>query len=271
MSPKCQFKGAEFIPSRVSGELDIGEEVDRFGFSFGDYLLTAVKNQQVVKLDQLMSNGFDHSGACSTHWDFTRWKAEAKRLDSKANTSDTQGSFVRTKINTPPTTIATPSTSISASSSCARPTMTDNNTSSIPWPGDVYILRSKATGEVLTLNEGKTAMVKPGGRDSIHWACVEKGGWLGFRNPVSGKFLGHDRGGYLICNADVQRGWERFCVRMKPDEGFVLYMTQYDDLWPVGLKEVPAEVKKGEKARKGDMRLAKIEKGKPMIWEFVKV
>src|ERR1700712_4541908 len=80
-----------------------------------------------------------------------------------------------------------------------------SNSSSVPWSGHIYIIRSAITGQVLTLLEGNLVMAKPGGRGSIHWACVEKNGWLGFRNPVSGKFLGHDQVGNLRCIVDQQK------------------------------------------------------------------
>jgi hypothetical protein len=143
-----------------------------------------------------------------------------------------------------------------------------SSSSSVPWPGHLYIINSVVTGQVLTLLGGNLVMAKPGGRGSIHWACVEKNGWLGFRNPVSGKFLGHDQEGNLRCSVDQQNNWERFCVRMKPEGGYVLYMTHYNDLWTVGLQEQKVDVKTDKKAAE---KLAKSEKGEPIVWEFVKV
>jgi hypothetical protein len=182
------------------------------------------------------------------------------------NFSETQSSADIT-INTPPESSSHRTETMDGPESINSATIA----SSVPWPGDLYILRSTTTGEVLTLLEGNVIMSKPGGHGSIHWVCVEKGGWLGFRNPVSGKFLGHNQEGFLKCHADVQKGWERFCVRNKPTGGYVLYMREFENLWGVGLRDQAVEVKKGEKAKQPDQMLAKIEKGEPMIWEFIKV
>src|SRR2546421_11330502 len=63
---------------------------------------------------------------------------------------------------------------------------------SVPWPGSTFIIRSVSSGKVLTLLDGQVVLGLLGGRGSIHWECVETSGWLGFRNLVTGKFLGHD-------------------------------------------------------------------------------
>lgn len=207
-----------------------------------------------------MSNWDDNEGEDHEHWD---------ALVNNLNRAKFSGIQSSTDI-----TVSTPS-----ESSAHRTEIMDDLesvdsvtiASSVPWPGSLYILRSATTGEVLTLLEGNIVMSKPGGRGSIHWACVEKGGWLGFRNPVSGKFLGHNREGFLKCNVDLQKDWERFCVRIKPTGGYVLYMTNFENLWAVGLRDQAVEVKKGEEAKKAVKKLAKIEKGEPMTWVLVKV
>ncbi|KAF2421499.1 hypothetical protein EJ08DRAFT_515303 [Tothia fuscella] len=74
-------------------------------------------------------------------------------------------------------------------------------TSSVPWPKSTFIIRCVSTGRVITLLDGQVQLGSPGGRGSIHWACVETKGWLGFRNVVCGKFLGHAESGMLRCTA----------------------------------------------------------------------
>ncbi|KAI9652463.1 MAG: hypothetical protein M1829_001647 [Trizodia sp. TS-e1964] len=97
--------------------------------------------------------------------------------------------------------------------------------SSVPWPGSTFIIRSV--------------------------------GWLGFRNPVSGKFLGHDKKGRLCCIAQRIQGWERFCVRIRPEGGYLLLMTEWDSMWPVGIKEEDV--------------LAKSLNSWGFVWQFVSV
>lgn len=139
-----------------------------------------------------------------------------------------------------------------------------STSTSVPWPGSTFIIRSILTGHVLTLLDGKIILAPPGGRGSIHWSCVENKGWLGFRNTISGRFLGHNKNGRLCCVADRQQGWENFCVRMVPDSGYVLLMTHFERLWKVGLK-VEGD---GEKLVK--MNAAEAEEGK-VEWDFIKV
>jgi len=134
--------------------------------------------------------------------------------------------------------------------------------SSVPWPGSTFIIRSASSGHVITLLDGEVVLAPPGGRGSIHWTCVDTKGWIGFRNTVSGRFLGHDKDGKLRCQADRQQGWENFCVRLRPEGRYVLLMTHFERLWNVGIK-----------VERGVDKLAKIdnEKSDGLAWEFVKV
>src|SRR6266487_2794649 len=46
------------------------------------------------------------------------------------------------------------------------------SSSSVPWPGSTFIIRSVSSGQVITLLDGQIVLAPPGGRGSIHWACV---------------------------------------------------------------------------------------------------
>lgn len=138
----------------------------------------------------------------------------------------------------------------------------DSSTSSVPGPGFTFIIRSVSCGRVIKLLNGQIVLTQPDGYGSIHWACVETKGWLGFQNFASGKFLGHDIHGRLCCSAGRHRGWERFEVRQRREGDYVLLMTNYEDLWPVGFN-----------VEQGGEYLAKINKGGSggIIWEFIEV
>ncbi|OWP00735.1 hypothetical protein B2J93_8426 [Marssonina coronariae] len=174
------------------------------------------------------------------------------------------------------------------------PSVDLKESSSVPWPGSTFIIRSVSSGRVVTLVEGRIELAPPGGRGSIHWACVQKMGhlkilipntfapnpehphpvkigyemvltlmeWLGFRNPVSGRYLGYCGNGKLRCEAGKQKGWEDFCVRLTPEGGYVLLMTHDEKLWYVGSVN-----------DHGMEKLAKVsERVKDaIVWEFVKV
>jgi hypothetical protein len=178
------------------------------------------------------------------------------RLDPKP-ISEPDNSTVNTA-TTPPETVATDLMDDHHDPfSGAKP-----SSSSVPWPDSTFIIRSVSSGHVITLRDGQVVLARPGGRGSIHWACVETKGWLGFRNTVSGRFLGHDKKGRLCCSAEQHQGWENFCVRMTPEGGYVLLMTHFERLWYVGIM-VEQGVEK--LAKIGDRRFAGI------VWEFVKV
>ena len=140
---------------------------------------------------------------------------------------------------------------------------TGATSSSVPWPGSTFIIRSTTSGHVITVLDGKVTLAPPGGRGSIHWVCVETKGWIGFKNLVSGRYLGHNVEGKLCCSAAKQLGWENFCIRPRPDGGYLLQLTHFERLWTVGVK-----------MEKGVEVLAKIEVGGPheiITWEFIKV
>ena len=130
----------------------------------------------------------------------------------------------------------------------------------VPWPGSTYIIRSVSSGHLMTLLDGQVLLTQAGGRGSIHWRCVETKGWLGFQNTVSGKFLGHDKNRKLSCFAGRHREWEYFCSRPRPEGDCVLLMQHWDSLWQVGIQE-----------EQGEEKLAKIEDGDGVGWEFLEV
>lgn len=136
----------------------------------------------------------------------------------------------------------------------------NSSTSTVPRPGFTFIIRSVSCGRVITLRDGQIVLTQPGGCGSVHWACVETNGWLGFQNVASGKFLGHDIMGRLRCSAEQHSGWERFHVRPRREGDYILLMTNWDHLWPVGIK-----------VEQGVEYLAKINEAGSggAIWEFI--
>lgn len=110
----------------------------------------------------------------------------------------------------------------------------------------------------------------PGGIYPYRWRCVDNGGWLGFREPGSQCFLGYDKNEELCCEVRWQKEWENFCVRHRPEGGYSLLMSHYDNwtmiawkkLWSLGIKVV-----------NGSEKLAIIEDSQcdSTVWKFVKV
>ncbi|GAB7366887.1 hypothetical protein MBLNU230_g1249t1 [Neophaeotheca triangularis] len=135
---------------------------------------------------------------------------------------------------------------------------------SVPWPGSTFILRCITTGRLLTLLDGSIILASPGSGGSYHWECIEHKGWLAFRSRISGRFLGHNKNGRLVCTADKQQGWENFTVRPTPEGSYLLFMTHHERLWRVGLKLEEGGVEKLFKMNAADAREAAIE------WDFIK-
>ena len=136
-------------------------------------------------------------------------------------------------------TIYTPSESVATYFPNDYDWPADSKSSStlVPWPGSTFIIRSISSGDVITLLDGQIVLKQPGGSGCAEWTCVKSKGWLGFRNVVSGKFLGHDKQGMLCCEAGRHLLWEFFDVRPGPDGGSVLMMAHYERLWHVGTKK----------------------------------
>lgn len=105
-----------------------------------------------------------------------------------------------------------------------------------PRAGSTFIIRDPRSKLVVTLNEGwlgmapgerEDAIVNPYNGRGSHWCCVENNErWLGFKNKVSGTFIGHDNRKNehwrFIATVDQHRDWEFFCVRQHPDGGHEL-------------------------------------------------
>jgi hypothetical protein len=148
----------------------------------------------------------------------------------------------------------------------------DSSTSSIPSPGFTFVIRSVSCGRVITLFNGKVILARSDGRGSTHWACVENGGWIGFQNCVSDKFLGYDKDGRLCCSAKEQKDWENFDFRQRREGGYVLLMLHVGEhwkdlwhgreLWHVGVK-----------MEQGVENLTKIGRGGSggIVWEFIEL
>lgn len=91
---------------------------------------------------------------------------------------------------------------------------------------------------------------------------METKGWRAFRNSTSGRFLGHNIKGRLVCDSGRHLGWENLCITMTPEGYFVLLMTHWERLWYVG-----------SVAENGVEKLAKIgeRSSDAIVWDFIKV
>ncbi|KAI1394472.1 uncharacterized protein F4822DRAFT_48506 [Hypoxylon trugodes] len=100
-----------------------------------------------------------------------------------------------------------------------------------PYPGQTFIIREHNGNRLITLVEGEVrARENIGEQGGWHWVCVEQRGWLGFRNPVSSTYLGHDTQGAFWAKYKHHIIHESFCARRHPNGGYVLLMRHDDEL-----------------------------------------
>lgn len=108
----------------------------------------------------------------------------------------------------------------------------------VPQPGKIYKIHNLQNRKRIALVEGGLQLVpaQSGHRESgCYWSCVEKGGWLGFRNVVSGTYLGSSHEG-LRAQVTHHKAWEHFCVRHNGEGGYIILVknTAGDELWKLG-------------------------------------
>ncbi|KAJ8131418.1 hypothetical protein O1611_g2212 [Lasiodiplodia mahajangana] len=173
-------------------------------------------------------------------------------------------------INTPThTSTASPSNSAHDKESTASPesssTFTMNNAvASAPEPGETYMIRECSSERALTLVDGKpTVLLNEGTRGGWHWKCEEHpNGWIGFRNAVSGRYLGRDdNGGYMV-EATKFDHWESFVLRPREVGGYNLCVRFRDKLKPMGIVDADGPTPKLVDAKSPDQAAR---------WEFVRV
>ncbi|KAI0908763.1 hypothetical protein F4823DRAFT_597635 [Ustulina deusta] len=122
-------------------------------------------------------------------------------------------------VNTP-----THTTDDDASVSCATFTTNDDGIASVPVPGRTYMIGDFDTGRAIIMEEGHLSLkLVSGTSGGWHWHCVERdGGWLGFREAVSGNYLGRDGRGGFQAKFKHFDGWESFCLRPLEEGGYHL-------------------------------------------------
>ncbi|PQE24592.1 hypothetical protein CJF31_00011245 [Rutstroemia sp. NJR-2017a BVV2] len=160
-----------------------------------------------------------------------------------------------------------------ATSTAAAPTPTETITpfeypfpvpslhTGVPVPGSTFLIRALHTHQVLTLSEGHLHLEpQPPPAGGWHWACIERDGWLGFRNCVSGTFMGHDGKGGFHAKVTHHKCNEWFVTRAVPGGGHLILILHGDKWRRMGVAEGGREVLEVEKAGT-----------EGTVWEFVKV
>jgi len=142
----------------------------------------------------------------------------------------------------------------------------DNNQSSTPWPGRVFIIRSRANGKVITFLNGKIILEAPGGLGTFRWRCTQNKGWMGFQDPASAMYLGCSQSEWLECVVPHHRDCEYILPQKRPDGGYVILMLKGGELRPLATESKEDKMEEVEQK----VKLAKWE-SEEIAWDFIEV
>ncbi|KAL6799397.1 hypothetical protein GGI42DRAFT_327513 [Trichoderma sp. SZMC 28013] len=108
-----------------------------------------------------------------------------------------------------------------------------------PIPGKSFMIQTRNKPNlILALKYGKLVWLdKPIPSGGHIWRCVEKDGWLGFRNMASGTYLGHNKEGKIVATQKEHKDRERFTERRKENGGYMLSVLQETALLGVAFSE----------------------------------
>ncbi|KAI1308090.1 hypothetical protein F5Y03DRAFT_351162 [Xylaria venustula] len=94
----------------------------------------------------------------------------------------------------------------------------------VPEPNGVYMIRDLISQKAITLVDGHVTLLRDAGtQGGWHWKFEERSDlYVGFRNTVSGKYLGRDnKGGFCALYGKLD-GWESFQLRHRQSGGYNL-------------------------------------------------
>jgi hypothetical protein len=127
-----------------------------------------------------------------------------------------------------------------------------------PFAALTFVIRDREKRRIITLSDGKLQMEdKVTGRDGIYWICGSINSCFGFRNSVSGAFIGRDGKGKYVCSALSQTSDELFSPSPHPDGGYRLGALQMN-VGAIGIG-------------KDGKELVEVDWKDGTAWEFVKV
>lgn len=104
----------------------------------------------------------------------------------------------------------------------------------VPWPGKTYKIRHRESRRLITLAEGTLRLQLPEATKATggtYWFCAENNGWWGFRNSISGTYIGYSvitsvdytaTTGRFTANTQQYGAEQCFCIRRHPEGGYVI-------------------------------------------------
>ncbi|KAK4082379.1 uncharacterized protein Triagg1_2191 [Trichoderma aggressivum f. europaeum] len=108
-----------------------------------------------------------------------------------------------------------------------------------PIPGKSFMIQTRNKPNlILALKYGKLVWLETPIPSGGHiWRCVEKDGWLGFRNMASGTYLGHNKEGKIVATQKEHKEQQRFTERRRENGGYMLSVLQEAALLGVAFSE----------------------------------
>ncbi|KAK8019155.1 hypothetical protein PG990_004293 [Apiospora arundinis] len=103
-----------------------------------------------------------------------------------------------------------------------------NRFPAVPWPDNTYIISEKASGRPIVCDEngrvflGDPATSMPAANLNSRWICVGSNNHMGFQNPRTGCYLGHDNKDGMQARIKVMNDWEHIIARPHPEGGYQL-------------------------------------------------
>jgi hypothetical protein len=117
---------------------------------------------------------------------------------------------------------------------------------------------NRADNRVLALLDGKLHLASdPSHAGNCYWLCVEKDGWLGFRETELGRYLGHDFWFNFTVEATQHEEYEYFQPRRLTGGGYLLLAPSLGKLLQVAI------------GKDGESLIAASKDG--AAWEFINV
>lgn len=103
-----------------------------------------------------------------------------------------------------------------------------NHVHSVPWQGNTYIITEKSSGRPVVCDTnghvflGDLAALMPTSTLNSRWICVDSNNHMGFQNPQTGCYLGHDNNDGMQARIKVMNDWEHIIARPHPQGGYQL-------------------------------------------------
>ncbi|KAI0521313.1 hypothetical protein F5B22DRAFT_644038 [Xylaria bambusicola] len=107
----------------------------------------------------------------------------------------------------------------------------------VPESGGVYMIREIDTKRTITLRQGQVTMTRgTSPQGGWQWICEERqNGYIGFRDIVSGKYLGRGSGGEFHAEAKEMGDKESFVLRPRNAGGHNLMVKRWRGLKAVAM------------------------------------